>query len=102
MLKKMNLLSQKYLNGKISATLTQDYVWKFRDDLDINSLLQYLIFGQFIGKKKNKHGGNLYSGISMINRTKTSVMIDIRTKEKKIQFDTSAYDNCMHTLKQYN
>jgi hypothetical protein len=45
MLKKMNLLSQKYLFKKVGAILSQDYVCKFRDDLDINSLLQFLIFG---------------------------------------------------------
>jgi hypothetical protein len=44
----------------------------------------------------------VYSGISLVNRTKTAVMKEIRHKEEKMKFDTSAYDNSFHILKQFN
>ena len=53
-IKKIKHLCAKYSYNRIKAVYTVEYVRKFREDLDINSQLQFLIFGQFIGKKKQK------------------------------------------------
>ena len=50
----MYLLGLRYTSGKIKAVYSMDYVKKFREDLDIYSQLQYLIFGQYIDKKKEQ------------------------------------------------
>ena len=56
-IKKMKFLCEKFIGSRIKAVYGVDYVKKFREDLDINSLLQFLIFGQFI-KKNEKTTGN--------------------------------------------
>ena len=48
----MKFLCEKFIGSRIKAVNGVDYVKKFREDLDINSLLQFLIFGQFIQKKE--------------------------------------------------
>ena len=50
--KKIKLLAQKYAFNRIKAVTQIQFVSKFREDIDINSQLQYLVFGQYIRKKK--------------------------------------------------
>lgn len=43
--KKIKLLCAKYSFNRIKAVYMVEYVRKFREDLDINAQLQFLIFG---------------------------------------------------------
>lgn len=100
-IKKIKLLCAKYSFNRIKAVYMVEYVRKFREDLDINAQLQFLIFGQFIGKQKQKER-NVGRQIKSINRMKTQYMIERREKEKKAKFDTTAYDNSLYMINQFN
>lgn len=47
-IKKIKLLAQKYAFNRIKAVSSIQFVSKFREDIDINSQLQYLVFGQSV------------------------------------------------------
>ena len=49
-LKQISLLCDKYSHHRVKALYSIEFVKKFRDELDINSLLQFLIFGQSSNK----------------------------------------------------
>lgn len=44
-IKRIIFLCKKYMSNKIKGIYTIDYVKKLREDLGINELLQYLIYG---------------------------------------------------------
>tara|TARA_B110001450_G_C17413785_1_gene396907 strand:- start:233 stop:649 length:417 start_codon:yes stop_codon:yes gene_type:complete len=48
---KIKMLCEKYSYNRCKAIYTIDYVKRMREERDINSLLQFLVFGQFINKK---------------------------------------------------
>jgi hypothetical protein len=74
-----------------------------RIERDIGSLLQFLIFGQFVGKKDEDNdddGGNRYE--QQIQRLKTMNMIERRKKEKATKDKTAIYRENHETLNQFN
>jgi len=103
-IKKIKLIAAKYAFNRIKAIYTIEYVKKFREDLDINSQLQFLIFGQYIGRCKwnlNQEDDNVLKQRT-IDRMKTKVMAERREREKKLKYDTSGYDRSFHMLNQFN
>lgn len=86
-----------------------DMVKQLREDLEVNSLLQFLIFGQCAGNKKivternaddAKETGNAFQ--QRIKRMKTANLIESRKKQKIAQDSTSAYDKSFFMLHQFN
>lgn len=54
---KIKMLCEKYSYNRCKAIYTIDYVKRMREERDINSLLQFLVFGQFINKKQDDEIG---------------------------------------------
>lgn len=53
-IKRIIFLCGKYNTNRIKGIYTIDYVKRLREDLGINELLQYLIFGQFCKQTQNE------------------------------------------------
>lgn len=52
-IKRIIFLCGKHNANRIKGIYTIDYVKKLREDLGINELLQFLIYGQYFGKSKH-------------------------------------------------
>jgi len=107
-IKRIMFLCGKYQHNRIKGIYTIDYIKKLREDLGINSLLQYLIFGQFITTNKKDeadmggHADQSQNYQSQIQRMQTDNMRERRRTEKAARNQKENLNNALQKLKQFN
>lgn len=106
-IKKLKLLGLKYAHHKIKSVETMQLVGRFREDIDINAHMQYLIFGQYVTVRRQAQMDqqNLMKQLKNmqgIRRMKTDQMKETRLKQKEIQNDKSGNQKALFMLSQFN